>query len=153
MEQLQYVIEDSTIAELLGVQNFTNDESAVLELVKNAYDANASSVDLKFEGTTLTITDTGDGMSAFDIKNYWMHVGKSPKTYDVINPKGQRRVLAGAKGIGRFALARLGRQVEIQSKKEGFPRVVWRTDWNQSTIGDLTFDGVHGTKIIISDLR
>ena len=153
MEQLQYVIEDSTIAELLGVQNFTNDESAVLELVKNAYDANASSVDLKFEGTTLTITDTGNGMSAFDIKNYWMHVGKSPKTYDVINPKGQRRVLAGAKGIGRFALARLGRQVEIQSKKEGFPRVVWRTDWNQSTIGDLTFDGVHGTKIIISDLR
>ena len=46
MEQLQYVIEDSTIAELLGVQNFTNDESAVLELVKNAYDAKASSIEL-----------------------------------------------------------------------------------------------------------
>lgn len=34
MEHLQYVIEDSTIAYLLGVNNFTNDESAILELVK-----------------------------------------------------------------------------------------------------------------------
>lgn len=34
MEQLQYIIEDKTIAELLGVQNFSTDESAILELVK-----------------------------------------------------------------------------------------------------------------------
>lgn len=34
MEKLQYVIEDRTIAELLGVQNFSTDESAILELVK-----------------------------------------------------------------------------------------------------------------------
>ena len=39
MEKLKYIIEDSTIAEVLGVQNFTNEESAILELVKNAYDA------------------------------------------------------------------------------------------------------------------
>lgn len=39
MEELKYVIEDSTIAELLGVQNFSTDEAAILELVKNAYDA------------------------------------------------------------------------------------------------------------------
>ena len=42
MERLKYIVEDSTIAELLGVQNFTNKESAILELVKNAYDAQAS---------------------------------------------------------------------------------------------------------------
>lgn len=41
MERLKYIVEDSTIAELLGVQNFTNKESAILELVKNAYDAQA----------------------------------------------------------------------------------------------------------------
>ena len=39
MEELQYIIEDRTIAVLLGEQNFTNKESAILELVKNAYDA------------------------------------------------------------------------------------------------------------------
>ena len=48
MEYLKYSIEDSTIAELLGVQNFSNDEAAVLELVKNAYDANALVVTLEF---------------------------------------------------------------------------------------------------------
>ena len=46
MEHLQYVIEDSTIAYLLGVNNFTNDESAILELVKNSYDAGALHVNL-----------------------------------------------------------------------------------------------------------
>ena len=92
MEQLKYVIEDSTIAELLGVQNFTNDESAVLELVKNAYDAKAQSVNLEFTENTLIITDTGDGMSAADIKQYWMHVGKSPKDYEVIDRKLQVQV-------------------------------------------------------------
>ena len=44
MENLKYVVEDKTIAQLLGVQNFNNKESAVLELVKNAYDANAKNL-------------------------------------------------------------------------------------------------------------
>ena len=48
METLKYVIEDSTIAELLGVQNFSTDESAILELIKNSYDANAMNVTLEF---------------------------------------------------------------------------------------------------------
>ena len=67
MEQLQYVIEDRTIAELLGVQNFSSDESAILELVKNAYDANAKTVTLHFGDNLITITDNGDGMNATDI--------------------------------------------------------------------------------------
>ena len=48
MEVLKYIVEDSTIAELLGVQNFSTDEAAVLELVKNAYDANALYLKIKF---------------------------------------------------------------------------------------------------------
>lgn len=48
MEYLQYVIEDNTIAYLLGVNNFTNDEAAILELVKNSYDARALHVDIIF---------------------------------------------------------------------------------------------------------
>lgn len=153
MEQLQYVIEDSTIAELLGVQNFTNDESAVLELVKNSYDAKASAVTLTFSENTLTVTDTGEGMSASDIKQNWMHVGKSPKEYEVIDQAGQKRVLAGAKGIGRFALARLGERVEIKSQKEGFPGVVWISDWNTSTLSEIPLSEECGTKIVIFDLR
>ena len=71
MRKLQYVIEDNTIAELLGVQNFSTDESAILELVKNAYDAGASFVKLIFEDGRLTILDDGIGMNANDIRCKW----------------------------------------------------------------------------------
>lgn len=55
MEQLKYIIEDSTIAELLGNQNFTNEESAVLELVKNAYDAKACLITLSLKKINLSL--------------------------------------------------------------------------------------------------
>ena len=77
MEKLKYIVEDSTIAELLGVQNFSTEEAAVLELVKNSYDANALDVTLKFLDKTLIITDNGDGMDSDNIKKDWMHIGKS----------------------------------------------------------------------------
>lgn len=153
MEHLQYVIEDSTIAELLGVQNFTNDESAVLELVKNAYDAKAPQLILQFDGNKLTITDDGIGMNSDDIKQHWMHVGKSTKEYEVTDENNHKRILAGSKGIGRFALSRLGRNVQIISKKQGSTAVIWTTDWNGSTLSeDATID-IQGTKIVIDGLR
>lgn len=153
MEHLQYVIEDSTIAELLGVQNFTNDESAVLELVKNAYDAKAPQVILQFEGSKLTIIDNGVGMNSDDIKQHWMHVGKSSKEYEVIDENNHKRILAGSKGIGRFALSRLGRNVQIVSKKQGSPAVIWTTDWNGSTLSEDDEIDIQGTKIVIDGLR
>lgn len=153
MEKLQYVIEDKTIAELLGVQNFSTDESAILELVKNAYDARASFVRLIFEEDMLTIIDDGTGMNIDDIKQKWMHVGKSTKDYKIDLENNQFRVLAGSKGVGRFALARLGESASVISKKENFSGVIWETDWNISTV--TTDDGINeeGTKIIIKSLR
>ena len=153
MEHLQYVIEDSTIAELLGVQNFTNDESAVLELVKNAYDAKALQLTLEFEGNKLTITDNGVGMNADDIRIHWMHVGKSSKEYEVIDENNHKRILAGSKVIGRFALSRLGRNVQIFSKKKDSTAVVWITDWNGSTLSEDESIKTLGTKIVIDGLR
>ena len=48
MKTLSFQIEDHVVAEILGVQNFTSDESAILEIVKNAYDAGASHLELHF---------------------------------------------------------------------------------------------------------
>ena len=59
MEQLEYIIEDSTIAEVLGVQNFSNEESAVLELVKNAYDAQSPDIIVTISKTQIIIEDNG----------------------------------------------------------------------------------------------
>ena len=153
MEQLQYVIEDSTIAELLGVQNFSSDESAVLELVKNAYDANAKKVTLSFCNNVLTIADDGDGMNSEDIRQHWMHVGKSPKAYITANEDGEKRVLSGAKGVGRFALARLGCSIKLTSKKVGSSGVIWETDWNSSALGEFSEVLEKGTTIQINGLR
>lgn len=153
MKQLKYVIEDKTIAELLGKQNFNNKESAVLELVKNAYDANANNVFLIFNENTLTIKDDGCGMTEFDIENSWMHVGKSYKDYEIDDTKMGKRVLAGAKGIGRFALAKLGEQVKLYSCKDGEPCIKWETDWNESFLETSDYMNSHGTEIIISNLR
>ena len=153
MEKLEYVIEDSTIAELLGVQNFTNAESAILELVKNAYDAEVLNLTIKFNENQLIIEDDGIGMSAEDIKKYWMHIGKSEKKYNIIDKNNKNRVLAGSKGLGRFALARLGESVRLFSKKENNNSVIWSTDWNSSKLDyDNTFNKI-GTKIIIDNLR
>lgn len=76
MEQLEYIIEDSTIAEVLGVQNFSNEESAVLELVKNAYDAQSPDVIITISRNQIIIEDNGVGMNRQKIIEAWMHVGK-----------------------------------------------------------------------------
>lgn len=153
MEYLQYIVEDRTIAELLGVQNFTNDEAAILELVKNAYDAKALQLTLHFYEKELIITDDGIGMNTDDIKLHWMHIGKSGKKYEVIDDNNQKRVLAGSKGIGRFALARLGKEVKFYTKRNDSVGVVWSTDWETSSITESSEIKDHGTKIVISNLR
>jgi len=153
MEQLQYIIEDKTIAYLLGVNNFTSDNSAILEIVKNAYDANALTMSLVFSGDTLTITDDGIGMNEDDIRTHWMHVGQSDKEYYTQDKYSQKRVLAGSKGVGRFALARLGENVELLSKKEKCSTILWKTDWNYSALAESQDMIESGTKIIISKLR
>ncbi len=154
MEYLKYSIEDSTIAELLGVQNFSKDEAAILELIKNSYDAKALLVKLEFiDKNTLKITDDGVGMDSEDIKKHWMHIGKSNKGYDLIDSNNKVRVQAGAKGVGRFALSRLGKNIKLYSKKEHKDGVIWATDWNTSTLEINSSIENKGTCIVINNLR
>jgi len=154
IERLNYIVEDSTIAELLGVQNFTNKESAVLELVKNAYDARAPKVVITIKSGTLVIQDNGIGMDKDTIRNNWMHVGKSDKGYSVVDID-EERVLSGSKGIGRFALARLGASAIIYSAKSNSEPLQWKTDWNESVLDDWKDhpNAFVGTRIEISLLR
>ena len=79
MEELKYIIEDSTIAEVLGVENFRNEESAVLELVKNAYDAQSLDTIIIISKNQIIIEDNGIGMNRQKILDVWMHVGMSDK--------------------------------------------------------------------------
>ena len=153
MEDLKFVIDNTAIIELLGKQNFTNEESAVLELVKNSYDANALSVHLIFGVDSLKIIDDGEGMSEDDIKKKWMHVGHSDKGYEMEDIKSKKRVQAGSKGIGRLALSRLGNKVTMFSRKKDMSGVVWKTDWNNTTLSYAPEETPIGTEIIITELR
>ena len=156
-ETLKYIVEDRVIAEVLGRNNFSTKESAVLELVKNAYDAGAERLTISFKKSENTgklfieITDNGTGMNAEDIRNAWMYVGKSTRDY---KDSETGRVFAGSKGIGRFALARLGEEVELYSKKEGNSKIKWTTDWEKSSLESIeSSDNEYGTIIRIHNLR
>ena len=153
MEELKYVVDDSTIVELLGLQNFSTSESAILELVKNAYDARALHLCLAFYSNSLEIDDDGIGMSINDIREHWMHIGKSEKDYQVVDDNNNIRVQAGSKGVGRFALSRLGRNVILTSKKKDCRAVVWETYWSTATVDEIDNKSDGGTKIRIENLR
>lgn len=153
MENLKYIVEDSILAELLGVQNFSNKESAILELVKNAFDANALKIKIFIDKTSIIIEDNGCGMDKEDISNHWMHIGKSSKGYEINDENGKKRIQAGSKGVGRFALARLGECIEITSKKHNSNCVKWSTDWNSCSLLEVNEEKSVGTTMIITGLR
>jgi len=153
MERLKYIVEDSILAELLGVQNFSNKESAILELVKNAFDANALEVKIFIRKDEIEIVDDGYGMNRNDLARNWMHIGKSNKGYKISGADGKKRVQAGSKGVGRFALARLGASVEVYSHKKSCKSIKWITDWNFSALEEVDDDYLIGTKMVISQLR
>lgn len=152
MEQLEYIIEDSTIAEVLGVQNFSNEESAVLELVKNSYDAQSQDIIITISQNQIIIEDNGVGMNRQKIIEAWMHVGKSDKKY-IVGEGKTARVLAGSKGVGRFAIARLGAIASVFTKMKGHEAILWKTDWNTNTLETYLEEKEEGTKIVIEHLR
>ncbi|KXT81504.1 histidine kinase [Streptococcus sp. DD11] len=155
-DKLSYIVEDNIIAEILGRNNFSTKESAILELVKNAYDAGANDLKLIFKKSNRTgrlmleIIDDGSGMNINDIKQAWMRVGKSSRDYMDSNTG---RIFAGSKGIGRFALARLGESVDMYTKRKNEVGYHWMTNWNSSEISSDDNISNQGTKIQINNLR
>lgn len=136
MEKLSYSINDETIVELFGLQSFTNANSALLELVKNSFDAGSLYLKIIFSEDSLILKDNGSGMNQEDIKKYWMVIGKSHKKSDIsfVDDEHNIRVLSGSKGIGRFALSRLGGEVKLYSKRNNENCILWKTDWKDSYV-------------------
>lgn len=124
-------------AHLIGMENFANAEGAIVELVKNAYDADAETciviADIKDCGSEskLYIIDNGSGMTDDIIIRHWMTIGTDDKLINARSTK-KKRIKSGAKGIGRFALNRLGSSTEMLSFVSDNPNngYVWNVDWN-----------------------
>ena len=125
----------------LGEDLIKNESIALFELIKNSYDANATSCEINFDFSnedlkSLIITDNGDGMDINIIKNIWLVVGTDYKRKELDKFKktqGQRkkRLPLGEKGIGRLSVHKLGNKITLISKSKNNNEVKLSIDWNQ----------------------
>lgn len=121
--------------QMLGRENISSPDIAVMELVKNAYDADAQRVELIFDNSSessgeIKIIDDGSGMDLDALVNNWMVISTDNKVNSPNTAKfGRRKV--GEKGIGRLAMDRLAEHAVIVTHKKrqsGFKLII---DWSK----------------------
>ncbi len=119
---------------LLGEQLIHDKKIALAELVKNSYDADASFVEIRMNSREIVVKDDGLGMDLEVIKNVWLQPGVSRKKQQVSNreltPK-YKRMPIGEKGVGRLGAHKLGKRIEVYSKKEGANPIHFSIDWRK----------------------
>ncbi|CAN5878788.1 hypothetical protein BH24DEI2_BH24DEI2_28650 [soil metagenome] len=160
---------DAAIISRLGRELVARQETAVAELIKNAYDVDAREVTLIFSeadapGGRLELTDDGSGMTREQLVNGFMRLSSSEKIDEPISPRFERQ-RAGRKGIGRFAVQRLGRRLTITTQTKHAPVSFQITvDWEKfetgqdlssvsSRINELSKQKEEGTTLVIDGLR
>lgn len=106
--------------------------AALVELVKNSYDADASYVKITYikneDGLNIIVEDDGHGMSQDTVLNAWMVPSTDYKLKKKNSPKG--RVYQGRKGIGRYAVSLLGNKLELITTREGMETTAC-FDWDE----------------------
>ena len=114
---------------LLGRESVSKVDGAIIELIKNTYDADASFCVVYFdiENDRIVILDNGSGMTEEIIQNHWMMIGTDNKKENFRSQKN--RIKSGEKGIGRFALDRLGSTCTMFSKHRSSKLIKWVTNW------------------------
>lgn len=175
MDHLQFRV-SAELKNILGRDLITSDNIAVLELVKNSYDAHATKVEITFGNDNIVIADNGKGMSAADISDKWLFIAYSAKsdgTEDDNYRSKIRRDFAGAKGIGRLSCDRLARYLTMNTVSEETDTLeILKVDWakfenrqkenidtipveHESTNGNYVFpdNSSHGTSLSFTGLH
>jgi signal transduction histidine kinase len=198
MKKIPFKVSART-ARLIGSENISSPEAALIELVKNSFDADAENcivifdnvwlrylveitaeeydylilnnefdisewyksefviyrfklteadaqyqkaVDFFLNKCSIYVLDNGEGMTSGVIENQWMTIGTANKYYNYTTGK-KERVKSGAKGIGRFALDKLGAQAQMFTTIENSGTTfLWKINWNDFDIGDHTLSDV-----------
>ena len=122
----------------LGEELISNEVVAVIELVKNAYDADATHVLIRFTGPLepgkgrIEVIDNGHGMELKTVQTVWMEPATPSKRGKLRRTDKFKRRFLGEKGIGRFASSRLANELEVISRKKGAAKEVYGLfDWRQ----------------------
>lgn len=122
----------------IGDKLISGPEAAIIELVKNSYDADSPSVEIVIipptsqEGGRIMIEDAGHGMTYDNILNDWLEPATDTKSKSTTSRSGLRTVL-GAKGVGRFASASLGQKIKLTSTAkvaDHYQKSSLELDWN-----------------------
>jgi signal transduction histidine kinase len=139
----------------LGRNSIKDHTTAVVELIKNAYDADADSVDIEVTKTAtkegqIRLADNGHGMSESDLNNNWLRIGFSEKVTNKTSSNFKRRK-TGEKGIGRLSADRLGALLELKTKSKGHSATGLKVDWEAFEkigldIGDVTLQELDDPK-------
>lgn len=159
----------ASIVRRLGQELVGKQETALGELVKNSYDADATQVTVIFSGHhkkngRLIVNDDGNGMTPEQLRNGFLMISSNDKILNPTSPVFQRR-RAGQKGIGRFAVERLGKKVRIVTQTENDPlatelSIDWDNFNNSDNISNIRNrirrfpkTRVKGTDLFIDELR
>lgn len=176
-ERLRFTV-DSALLRQLGEKLVETVHLALAELIKNAYDADASMALVRFTqdekgNNEIHIIDDGVGMNFQEVKKYWMRIATSNKSKHSISRK-YGRPKTGANGIGRFCCRRLGSRLKLiaigigEGKFEGgtpeFQKTEVEFPWESFEPGtdvteiecpgeqSIVTGGQTGTTLIIGDL-
>ena len=154
-----------------GRESIADPIIAIIELIKNCYDADATSCNLTFENVRIKekgkiiLKDNGVGMSEDDILKKWLRAATNNKSLSRFTKNLKRRKI-GEKGIGRFATERLAKKITIismpEKSEEGY---ILTINWADYDDPDADFEKVplslkyfdkdkedHGLEIILEDL-
>lgn len=152
---------------IIGKDLINNDNIAILELVKNSFDASATSVLIRFKNlilnddnrlekdsqipSTILIRDNGTGMDLDDIRTKWLNIAYSEKK--LLKERGVAH-FAGAKGVGRFSCDRLGERLDLYTRKQNEDIIHLYINWidfEKDGAVDLTIQDIPITYSIISE--
>lgn len=161
-----FTIDARTIFQI-GRESIESVTLAVSEVIKNSYDADASFCKIIIDKNKVTFHDDGVGMSYKSLEDNWLRIGTNNKVKSPYTDRGRRKI--GEKGIGRFAINRIGNVVEIYTKtqeEKSYLKINFNDFSEGKNLQDVSvvlqhiedFDekeinlGKHGTIIVISDL-
>lgn len=120
----------------LGRESIKDHTTALIELVKNSYDADAYNVDVEIlcsgSSDLIRIADNGFGMTKEQLLQSWLRIGFSAKRISKMSGLGRRKT--GEKGIGRISADRLGAKLELISKTENDGLVGLKVNWDDFDI-------------------
>ena len=140
---------------MLGRQQIANVSTAICELFKNAHDAYADHAEVDYfrSDNLLVIRDNGVGMTPEEFEDRWLVLGTESKyaphgkKAEAYRPaKKKERAIMGEKGIGRLAIALLGRQVLVLTRAERYGKlhdlVMCFIHWDLFEISGINLDEI-----------